>query len=111
MMRPMTAKAATVDATIVPMGVWSSPEWSLSSELWWSSPMIGLWRGVRNRYGHYITLAFSFQQSMEVFVLDHGVVKRGGLQIFGATNEVRFLLTHNQGLHRLFVKVSWDLRV
>ena len=39
--------------------------------------MIGLWRGVRNRYGHYITLAFSFQLSMEVFVLDHGVVKRG----------------------------------
>ena len=87
--------------------------------------MIGLWRGVRNRYGHYITLAFSFQQSMEVFVIDHGVVKRGGLQIFigglqifvgglqivGATNEVRFLLTYNQGLHRLFVKVSWDLRV
>ena len=75
MMRPMTAKAATVDATIVPMGVWSSPEWSLSSEWWWSSPMMGLWRGVWSLH-HSCAFVSTING---VFVSDQGVVNRRGL--------------------------------
>ena len=31
-------------------------------------------------------------------------------QFLEQRKEVRFQLTHNQGLHQLFLTVSWDLR-